>query len=90
LDDNGNGTGTQTSQPCRTTAPGSGTITSYTAYVVGGRLREGIWRGGIGYVRNVPLNSTNTDIDWAQAPAWQQCCSGTPTRAQGGDVLSYP
>ncbi|MBE2238609.1 MAG: hypothetical protein IAE81_12530 [Caldilineaceae bacterium] len=58
---------------------------------MGGRLREGIWRGGIGYVRDVPLNSTNTDINWAAAPAWQQCCSsGTPPRAQGGDVLSYP
>jgi hypothetical protein len=79
LDNNGN-LGTQTSQNCRTSVPAgsSGTITSYTAYVVGGRLREGIWRGGIGYVRDVPLTSTNQDIDWGNAPA------------QGGDILSYP
>jgi hypothetical protein len=91
LDNNGTPqTWLTTSQACRTSAPGSGTITSYTAYAVGGRLREGIWRGGLGYIRDVPLNATNTDINWGSAPAWQQCCFGLSTTAQGGDVLSYP
>ena len=92
LDNNGNPTGATTTQNCRTSLPAgsSGTINSYTAYVVGGRLREGIWRNGIGYTRDVPLNATNTDIAWNSAPAWQQCCVSTPPRAQGGDILSYP
>jgi len=92
LDSNGEETGTQTSQTCRTTLPAgsSGTITSYTAYVVGGRLREGIVRGGIGYVRDVPLNADNTDVNWSSAPAWSCCITGLSTTGQGGDVLSYP
>ncbi len=92
LDNNGNPTGTQTDIACRTTLPSgsSGTINSYTAYVVGGVLREGIWRNGVGYARNVPLNATNTDINWGSAPTWSCCLSGTIPRAQGGYVLSYP
>jgi len=90
LDNNGNPTGTQTSQTCRTSAPGSGTITSYTIYIVGERARESIWRGGVGYIRDISVNADNADLNWTSAPAWQVCCSGPPTRAQGGDVLSYP
>lgn len=92
LDIDGNETGPQTSQTCRTTLPAgsSGTITSYTAYVVGGRLREGIMRGGVGYVRDVPLTADNTDVNWSSAPAWSCCITGLSTTGQGGDVLSYP
>jgi len=114
LDGNGNSSGAPTSQPCLTNLPAgsSGTIESYTAYVVGNHWREAIWRGGVGYTRNlhpvhgklreamwrnnvgyvrdVPLNATNTNVDWASAPAWQQCCTGSPPRAQGGDILTQP
>ena len=92
MDSNGEEIGTQTSQTCRTTLPAgsSGTITSYTAYVVGGRLREGIWRGGVGYVRDVPLTADKTDVNWSSAPAWSCCLTGLSTTGQGGDVLSYP
>ncbi len=95
----GDATDAQTSQQCRTVLnppnsfPGTGTldvITSYTAYVVGGRLREGLWRGGKGYIRDVPLKADNTDINWNSAPVWTQCCTGLSTGGQGGDVLSYP
>ena len=84
----GNPTGTQVSQACGTSAPGNGTIQSYNAYPVHGKLREAIWRNNLGYVRDVPLNATNTDVNWSSAPAWTQCCSGTSPRAQGGDILT--
>ena len=93
IDNNGNPTGVTTIQTCRTSLPvgSSLTIQSYTAYPVGGNLREGMWRNGIGYVRTVPLNATNTDVDWNNAPTWSQCCTNNaPPRAQGGYVLSYP
>lgn len=92
LDANGNPTGAQTWIACRTTLPSgsSGTINSYTAYIVGGVLREGMWRNGVGYARIVPLNVTNTDINWGGAPAWSCCLTGTTPRAQGGYILSYP
>lgn len=92
LDDNGNPVWSQqSSAPCRTTvAPGSGPIQSYTAYVAGDVLREWIWRSNIGYSRNVPLNSTKTDVLWGSAPGWSQCCSGTAPRAQGVFLLNHP
>jgi len=89
LDNFGN-PGSQTSQACGTSAPGSGTIQSYDAYPVHGKLREAMWRNNVGYMRDVPLNATNTNVDWASAPAWQQCCTGNPPRAQGGDILTQP
>jgi len=93
LDNNGNPIGVTTEQNCRTSLPAgsSGTIQSYTAYPVGGNLREGMWRNGTGYVRTVPLNATNTDVDWNNAPIWSCCVyNNAPPRAQGGYVLSYP
>ena len=89
LDNNGN-LGATTTRTCRTTAPGSGTIQSYTAYVVGDYLREGMWRNNVGYIRNVPLNSAKTDVLWSSAPAWSQCCSGTAPQAQGVYILNHP
>lgn len=82
----------QTSQACRTAAPGSGTVQSYNAFVSGQTLREGIWRGGLGYSRSVPLNVTNTDVAWPTPPGsgWTQCCSGTAPAAQGGELTSHP
>lgn len=81
----------QTTQPCRTSAPGSGAVQSYNIYVLGESWREGIWRNSLGYVRTTPLNSTNTDINYSAAPGWSSCCSGaTVPDSQGGDILTYP
>ncbi len=77
-------------QVCRTFAPGSGTVGTYTAVVTGEYLREAIWRGGIGYVRDIPLNDTNTEANWNAAPDWRQCCTGTTPEGQGAYVLTHP
>lgn len=90
VDNNGNLGPTTPPQPCRTSAPGSGTIQSYTAYVVGDYLREGMWRGNVGWTRNVPLNATKTDVNWGSAPTWSYCCSGSGPRAQTVFILNRP
>ncbi len=65
-----------TTRPCRTSAPGSGSINTYAAIVTSNLLREAIWQGGVGYVRNVPLQD-NGEVDWHAAPSWTQCCTST-------------
>ena len=92
LDSNGNPSGTQTQQACQTSLPSgsSGAIETYTAYITGQYLHEALWRGGKGYVRDVPLNATNTDVNWSAAPAWQHCCTATGPEAQGAYVLTHP
>jgi len=81
----------QTSQPCQTYAPGSGTVQTYAAYILGNYLTEAIWRGNIGYTRAVPLDSSGTSVLWGSAPAWQQCtgCSGAAPAAQGAYILVH-
>jgi hypothetical protein len=88
VDDNGNlDWSNHTTRSCRTFAPGSGSIESYTAYVSGESLHEAIWRGGKGYVRDVPLKS-NGKVDWSNPqPDWQQCCTGTGPAAQGAFIV---
>lgn len=86
--------GSQTSGPCQTSLPpgSSGSIESYTAYVTGELLRESIWRGGKGYVRDVPLDATNTNVNWP-TPAtagWTHCCTASGPKGQGAYVISYP
>lgn len=91
LDDNGNRiSAQQTPSTCRTSVPSTGAVQSYTAYVVGDYLRESIWQGNVGYVRNVPLNATKTDVLWSSAPAWSQCCTGAAPRAQSVFILNHP
>jgi len=80
---------TTTYYPCNTSAPGSGTIESYTTYVNGGKLREAMWRGGSGWLRDVPLNDDGT-VDWTAAPNWSYCCTGGGPSEQGAYVLSEP
>lgn len=81
----------RTMQRCRTTAPGSGTIQTYTAYVTGGKLHEAMWRNNYGYIRDVPLNSLKTDVDWDPSPTWTQCCTNSaPPRAQDAYTLNHP
>ena len=82
--------GQTTSQPCRTFAPGSGSIGSYTAVVTAEYLREAIWRGGKGCVRDMPLNSSNTDVDWNAPVGWTHCCTASSPGAQGAYVLTHP
>jgi len=72
--------------PCSTYAPGTGTVTSYTNWVVNNILYEAIWRGGYGYIRNVPINDDGT-VNWGGAPTWQQCCSGLSVGGQGAYIL---
>ena len=60
------------------------------AYITGESLHEALWRGGRSYVQDVPLNATNTDIDWAVVPAWSHCCTATGPEAQGSYVLTHP
>ena len=91
LDTNGNLiTSQQTQGACQTTAPGTGTIQSYTAWVVNDQLREAMWRNNIGYMRTVPLNAAKTDAQWSSAPAWTQCCTGTAPQAQSVYILNHP
>lgn len=91
LDTNGNLiTSQQTQGACHTTAPGTGTIQSYTAWVVNDQLREAMWRNNIGYMRTVPLNAAKTDAQWSSAPNWTQCCTGAAPQAQGVYILNHP
>lgn len=86
-DINPNGTFSNwTSIPCSTYAPGTGTVTSYTNWVLQNKLHEGIWRGGKGYIREVPIKNNGT-INWSAAPTWQQCCSGASTGGQGAYIV---
>ncbi len=90
LDNSGNPIWGSTSiYACRTYAPGSGTIESYSTFVGGEKLREAIWRGGNGYVRDIPIKDDGT-VNWAVAPNWAQCCSGGGPSEQGAYVLSEP
>ncbi len=90
LNDNGNPIwSSSTSQPCRTSIPGSGTIESYTVYVKDGYIHEALWQGGKGYIRNIPLNWNYTEIDWSSPSYWYQCCTGTGHAAQGGYILTH-
>ena len=78
-----------TQQPCQTTAPGTGTIQSYTAWVVNDQLREAMWRNNIGYIRATPLNAAKTDVQWSSAPNWTQCCTGAAPQAQSVYILNH-
>ena len=78
-----------TSQDCRTSAPGSGSIESYTVYVNDEYIHEAIWRGGKGYTRNVPLNWNHTEVNWNSAGYWHQCCTATGPAAQGAYILTH-
>ena len=50
------------------TLPGSGDLQSQDGYVYGNTLNQGLWRGGLGYTRTVPI--VNNVIQWGQASAW--------------------
>ena len=92
LNNNGVPYGSNIISSCGTSLPAgsSGTVETYTAWVVGEHLHEAMWRGGKGYIRAVPLNDFNTDIDWSRAPGWHQCCTGTGPKGQGGYILTHP
>ena len=92
LDNTGNPSGNQTERTCQTTLPAgsSGSIQTYAVHVTEQYLHEALWRGGRGYVRDVPLNDNNTDVNWAAAPAWHHCCTATAPEAQGAYVLTHP
>jgi len=92
LDMNGNRIYAQgTSGACQTPIPGiSGTIQSYTAWVINDQLREAMWRNDVGYIRTLQLNPEKTDVVGAASVSWTQCCSGTAPQAQGVFILNHP
>lgn len=65
-------------------APGSGTITSYTNWVVGDQLHEAMWQGGVGYIRENDIEANGT-VDWNGT--WVSVGSGGDVGGQGGFVL---
>jgi len=48
--------------------PGTGEVESLTAYVLGTTLHQGMWRGGLGYMRTVPI--VEGVVTWAEASVW--------------------
>jgi hypothetical protein len=58
-------------------APGAGPMESYTAFVIGGQLREALWRDGTGYVRHSQLVGGQPDDRLRNG--WVECCQ----RGQG-------
>lgn len=92
LDLNGNRIYSQgTNGACQTIIPGtSGTIQSYTAWVINDQLREAMWRSGVGYTRILQLNPEKTDVVGANSVPWTQCCTGTAPQAQGVFILNHP
>jgi hypothetical protein len=48
--------------------PGSGTLQSHSAEVVGNTLHQSLWRGNQGYMQTVPI--VNGVIQWGSASAW--------------------
>jgi hypothetical protein len=76
---------------CRTTIPGSGNVQSYNNYLIAETWREGMWKSnGTAFIRTgIPLNSTNTDINYSATPAWSPCCSLPIPDSQGGDIVPH-
>lgn len=50
------------------TLPGSGDVQTQVSYVVGSTLNQGLWRGGQGWSRTVPI--VNGVVQWNSATAW--------------------
>ena len=77
--------GTTTTSSCPTSAPGSGPVQTYFAFISGSNLNEALWRGGSGYSRSVPIDGGV--VKWNQAPAWSFVGSGGTYQAQDGFIL---
>jgi len=71
-------------------APGSGTVTSYTNWVAGNKLHEALWRTTAqgnrkGWTREIPIKPDGK-VDWNNLPGWHNCCSGVQVGGQGAFI----